>query len=180
MSPTNGDKAFLSDVTRNPSNGDSQSVDGAQDDDKRQLRCSAIKSDSRESDESSFSPSKGTAGLRMVTGRVSRAGMTISARARANIASLARPTKIVRVGDKVPGVAAICAGTGLTKEWLTAAFRFRGYLKPEGQVTSVTSRLLGEGLGAFGDLMKVSLLARAHMRICPQASLSHIELGASS
>lgn len=65
--------------------------------------------------------------------------------------------QMVRVGHAVPGVAPIREGNELTKEWLTTAFRFRGYLKPDGEVTSVQLRPLSEGLGAFGELIKVTL-----------------------
>uniref|UniRef100_A0A7S4HEQ4 CHK kinase-like domain-containing protein n=1 Tax=Prymnesium polylepis TaxID=72548 RepID=A0A7S4HEQ4_9EUKA len=67
------------------------------------------------------------------------------------------PTPIVPVGRAVPGVASIGSVNELTKEWLTSAFRYRGYLGPGGEVTSVKLRPLTEGLGALGDLLKVEV-----------------------
>ena len=65
--------------------------------------------------------------------------------------------QIAPVGRAVPGVASIGNGHELTREWLTAAFRYRGYLGPHGEVTSVVLRPPTEGLGALGDVLKVEV-----------------------
>ena len=55
----------------------------------------------------------------------------------------------------------------LTTEWLTLAWRWRGYLQPDGEVISITSHPIGEGLGAFGDLMQVACELRGALPHAP-------------
>ena len=42
-------------------------------------------------------------------------------------------------------------------EWLTDAFRFKGYLMRDGRVVSLNMQAIGEGQGAFGDLVLVTV-----------------------
>jgi len=42
-------------------------------------------------------------------------------------------------------------------DWLTDAFRFKGYLMRDGRVTSLSMKAIGEGQGAFGDLVLVTV-----------------------
>ena len=45
----------------------------------------------------------------------------------------------------------------LNKEWLTVALRIKGHLKPDGRVTSVEVRPIGEGLGMMADMALLHL-----------------------
>lgn len=77
-----------------------------------------------------------------IAGRVSQNGLPANRaailQARARIGRVVKKYRVIRVGASIPGVDRIHCAQQLTKEWLTAAFRFCGYLKPDGRVTEVT------------------------------------------
>jgi hypothetical protein len=73
-----------------------------------------------------------------------------------SMSGYARPPGYVRVGAKLP-FRRIRGPNELNAEWLTHVFRWKGYLGPSGSVTSLETRQLGEGQGAFGDLMLVTI-----------------------
>jgi len=75
---------------------------------------------------------------------------------RRNSADMERPNRFIPIGKR-PGIH-IARHTGeLTKEWLTQAYKIRGYLPDTGQVTKVNVKTLGEGLGVMGDLALVDV-----------------------
>ncbi|KAL1518991.1 hypothetical protein AB1Y20_003260 [Prymnesium parvum] len=78
------------------------------------------------------------------------------------------PRDAAHVGESIAGAPPLRSAEGLTEGWLTAAFRHRGYLSPCGKVTEMTLRPLGEGLGSFGELVKVTVEVEGEMPHCPR------------
>jgi hypothetical protein len=69
-----------------------------------------------------------------------------------------RPNKFVPVHVRDTGVPVIADTSGLTKEWLTLAFRFRGLLSEEGTIDEVACKTIGEGQGEYGDLSLLTIV----------------------
>ena len=90
----------------------------------------------------------------------------LSARSRSQ--SVLRPEGYVRVGGKLP-FRRIRGPDELDAEWLTKVFRWKGFLDPSGSVTSLETRQLGEGQGAFGDLMLVTITCEGALPHCHPA-----------
>ena len=68
-----------------------------------------------------------------------------------------RPKNFTPVGKKT-GVPVIKDTSGLTKEWLTQVFRFRGLLSKDGTIDEIKARSIGEGQGEYGDLSLLTIV----------------------
>ena len=67
-----------------------------------------------------------------------------------------RPPGYIRLGAPLP-IRIPTRPEEITVEWLTDTFRFKGYLMRDGRVVSLSMKAIGEGQGAFGDLVLVTV-----------------------
>ena len=67
-----------------------------------------------------------------------------------------RPPGFIKLGAPLP-IRIPTRPEEITMEWLTDAFRFKGYLMRDGRVVSLNMQAIGEGQGAFGDLVLVTV-----------------------
>ena len=67
-----------------------------------------------------------------------------------------RPPGFIKLGAPLP-IRIPTRPEEITIEWLTDAFRFKGYLMRDGRVVSLNMQAIGEGQGAFGDLVLVTV-----------------------
>ena len=92
---------------------------------------------------------------------------------------LSRPLGYVKLGSPLPFRVPSCAEE-ITQDWLTEVFRFRGYLKRDGRVGSLTMKSIGEGQGAFGDLVLISITLEAGECPCPSGNGASVTIHRSA
>ena len=72
------------------------------------------------------------------------------------VPGISRPVGYVKLGSPLP-FQTPTRPEEITQDLLADIFRFKGFLKREGRVTSLTMKAIGEGMGAFGDLVLVNV-----------------------
>jgi len=72
------------------------------------------------------------------------------------VPGISRPVGYVKLGSPLP-FRVPTRPEEITQDLLADIFRFKGFLKREGRVTSLTMKAIGEGMGAFGDLVLVNV-----------------------